>query len=143
MASLLLEHSTAPQSWPQALSYLREELRINLGSAAAKYEISEVKFRHDQLSPATNTFRQALRLNPGFASARIALAQVLRMQGKTREALVSAQKLESANPSLHFLLGQLYWALGDKAAAEKEQVIFKRLQSSSTEARQQPHCGRR
>ena len=134
IATLLLEHSTDPMAWREALNYLNEELKVYPGNAQAEYDIGEVYLRHGQLNPATAALERAVQLNPVFVRARVELAKALRIEGKTREALAvlePARRIEPNNPSVHYLLAQLYRALGEKAEADREQNVLERLQSSS------------
>jgi tetratricopeptide (TPR) repeat protein len=133
IAILLLTHSQKPEAWQQALTELRDELRIDPTSAEAEYEIGEVCRKHNQLIQAVAALNRSLQLDPSAVPGRISLAKALRSLGKTREALASlepAEKTAPDDPDIHFLLAQLYRELGRTAEARSEVETFERLQKA-------------
>lgn len=135
IAVLLLTHSPDPNAWRQALTDLNDELRVDPGNAEVEYEIGEVYRKHDQPQPAVAAFQESLARDPNAIPTRIGLAKALQQLGKKRQALATLLPAEQANPSdpsVRFLLAQIYRGLGDASHANLEEAAFERLQKSST-----------
>lgn len=135
IAVLLLTHSSDPNAWHQALIDLNDELQVDPGSAEAEYEIGEVYRKHDQPQSAAAAFQKSLARNPDAVPARVGLAKALQQLGKKEQALAALQPAEQvspSDPSVRFLLAQIYRSLGNTAQANREEAAFERLQKSPT-----------
>jgi tetratricopeptide (TPR) repeat protein len=133
IAILLLTHSPDPMAWQEALQELQQEVRVSPGSAQAEYEIGEVYRKHGEAVKAVAPLQRALQLDPGAIPARISLAKALRQLGRNQDALAVLKLAERADdPAVHFLLAQLYYAVGDVSQAGRERAAFERLQKRPT-----------
>jgi tetratricopeptide (TPR) repeat protein len=133
LAVLLLEHPSGPDDWKEALDLLNKEVELNPANGEAEYEIGEAQRKHDHPEEAIAAFRKAIRLDPNFVEPRLGLAKILRDRHQAQEALsVLEPARESApqNAAMHFLLSQIYRDLGRAADADREQGIFRKLQSA-------------
>lgn len=134
IAILLLEHSTQPDGWKQALEELKAELKIDPASAQAYYQIAKAHRKHMQVSEATSAYQKALELDPNFVEARLALANILRQEKRPGEAaaiLEPARETAPDNAAVHYLLAQLYRELGRTVEADREQTAFEQLKPKS------------
>ncbi|MGH9451364.1 MAG: tetratricopeptide repeat protein [Terriglobia bacterium] len=134
IAVLLLTHSPDPNAWREALTELNEELKVNPSSAEAEYEIGEVYRKHDQPPAAIAAFRRSLQYDPGAVPTRVGLAKALQQHGERQQALdalLPAEHSAPNDPTVHFLLAQLYRELGRSGHAAQEQAAFERLQQST------------
>ena len=134
IAVLTLMHSHEPGAWQQAITELKEELKVDPTSAEAEYEIGEAYRKHDRMNQAVAAFQRSLQFDPAAVPTRIGLAKALQSLGKKQEALdtlVPAQKSAPDDPDVHFLLAQLYRALGRPVEARSEIETFERLQKAS------------
>lgn len=134
IAILMLMHSHEPDAWQKAITQLKEELKVNPSSSEAEYEIGEAYRKHGHLNQAVAAFRRSLQFDPAAVPTRVGLAKALQALGKKQEALatlVLAQKAAPNDPDVHFLLAQLYRALGHPAEARAEIKTFQRLQKAS------------
>jgi tetratricopeptide (TPR) repeat protein len=133
IAILLLTHSQNPGAWQQALSELRDELRIDPANAEADYEIGEVYRKHNQPQLAVMALNRSLQFDPSAVPTRISLAKTLLSLGKKQEALASLEPAQKAAPDdadVHFLLARLYRELGRTAEARSQIETFERLQKA-------------
>lgn len=134
IAVLLLTHSPDANAWREALTELNDELRIDPGSAEAEYEIGETYRKHDQPKAALAAFQKSLERDPQAVPTRIGLAKTLQQLGQYRQALAVLRPAEkAADPSVHFLLAQLYRQTGDASSASREQAAFQRLRQNTTQ----------
>lgn len=79
---------------------------------------------------ALEALRTAVALAPAFAAARLDLARILGELGRRseqRQALKEALALAPDSGEAHFLMGEVYLAEGDRAAAYAECQILHRL----------------
>jgi len=130
IAILLLTNSPDADAWQQALTELRQELKVDPRSAQAEYEIGEIYRKHGQLNEAVAAFRQALEFNSSATPVRLGLAKALLQLGQKTAALSAlepAAKTDPDDPSVHFLLAQIYRDLGRTSEAAQEEAEFKRL----------------
>jgi tetratricopeptide (TPR) repeat protein len=130
IAVMLPTNSPDADAWQQALPELQQELKVDPRSAQAEYEIGEVYRKHGQLEGAINAFRRSLEFNPAATPTRLGLAKALLQLGRKTEALSTlepAAKTDPDDPSVHFLLAQIYRDLGRTSEAAQEESEFKRL----------------
>lgn len=140
IAILMLTHSHEPGAWLQAMTQLKEELKVNPSSSEAEYEIGEAYRKHGHLNKAVAAFQRSLQFDPAAVPTRLGLAKALLALGKKQQALATlapAQKAAPGDPDVHFLLAQLYRSLGRPADARAEIRIFQRLQKASNSRVQQ------
>lgn len=131
IAIILLDHSSDPRAWREALQELRAELRVSPGSAKAEYEIGEVYRTHNQPRNAIPALQRSIQSDPTAIPPRISLAKALRQTGQSREALhvlIPAERTDPKDASIHYLLAQIYHEMGDAARANREFATFRSLQ---------------
>lgn len=115
-----------------AITHLRETLRIKPGYADAHYTLGNSLVERGRLDEATQHYKEAVRIEPDFAEAHSNLANVLVMQGDLKAAiqhLRQALKVSSAGSQvhvIHFNLGNALVGQGDfKQATEHYQQAVK------------------
>jgi len=116
MAEEVLEHDPGN---PQALE-LRGALRVDL------YRRGDAEDEEGLARLAESDLRQAIAADPTRVFAHVALAELLRLQGRFQEAAVEAQHALDADPFLInaekevlFTLSQIWLDLGDVERAEE------------------------
>lgn len=95
----------------------------NPASAAAAYNYGELLASNHQWAQAEKLMLQALSSDPKNDRWWMELASVQLTQGKTLDALSSAQKAVSLHPEArgyHSVLGVILYKTGDRAGAERE-----------------------
>ncbi len=88
---------------------------------------------------AEQNFQKALRLDPLLASSYFGLAKICQRQNKYAEALSalnSAAQLESDNPNLHYVRGQVLLRMGRGREAKSEMDTATHLLNASRARRQ-------
>lgn len=134
IAVLLLAHSTDPGTLQEVLHELREELQVNPGSAKAEYEIGEAYRTHNQPQKAIPALQTSILWDPNAVPTRISLAKALRQTGRRSEALEvlkPAERVDPKDPSIHYLLAQIYREIGNTTLAARELATFKSLQKDA------------
>jgi tetratricopeptide (TPR) repeat protein len=134
IAVILLSHSTEPGAWHEALQELRAELQVSPGSAKAEYEIGEAYRSHNHPENAIPALRRSIQSDPTAVPPRISLAKALRQRGERQaalEVLKPAARADPKNPSIHYLLAQIYREIGNTALADRELATFKSLQKDA------------
>ena len=83
---------------------------------------------------AEQLLNRAIQLDAAQATAQFELGSLLVKSQRPAEALPhleQAAKLDTSNPQVHFLLARAYRALGRAQDAEREMLIFQKLQPAS------------
>ena len=86
-------------------------------------ELGAVCYALDQIPEAERYFKEALRLDSGLSAADYGLAKIYKQQGKfpqALEALRAAGALDPKSASVHYLRGQVLFAMGRRGEAKPE-----------------------
>jgi tetratricopeptide (TPR) repeat protein len=125
--------------WEPAAEHFQAELVNDPANCLAYWKLGNILIAQNQ-SPekALADTEKALTLCPTLVQARVDRARVLLKLGRNEEALSDLQAAKQAGqddePSVHFLLGQAYRALGRKQDATAEMQIFSKLEESARAA---------
>ncbi|HEU5409273.1 MAG TPA: tetratricopeptide repeat protein [Nitrospira sp.] len=99
----------AKQEWQAAASALGEAVRLEPNLSHAHYSLGSVYYSLGDVTAAVQSYRRTLDLQPHFPDAHYRLALLLRIAGRTREAV---QHLETAAaggvPQARLFLGNAY-----------------------------------
>ncbi len=99
----------AKQEWRAAASALGEAIRLEPNLSHAHYSLGSVYYSLGDVTAAVQSYRRTLELHPHFPDAHYRLALLLRVAGRTREAV---QHLETAAaggvPQARLFLGNAY-----------------------------------
>jgi TPR repeat protein len=99
----------AKQEWRAAASALGEAIRLDPDLTHAHYSLGSVYYSLGNVPAAVQSYRRTLGLHPHFHDAHYRLALLLRIAGRTREAM---QHLETAAtggvPQARLFLGNAY-----------------------------------
>jgi tetratricopeptide (TPR) repeat protein len=97
------------QEWRAAASALEEALRLEPDLTHAHYSLGSVHYSLGNVTAAVQSYRRTLELRPHFPDAHYRLALLLRVAGRTREAV---QHMETAAaggvPQARLFLGNAY-----------------------------------
>src|SRR5262249_24295327 len=106
--------------YEEAISQLREAIRLNPKSAVHRTFMGQTLTYAGQSDEATAVFNDAIELEPGYIHARIGLALVSIQKASYGEALRQLNDIQTAgseNPYYWGLLGYTQAKLGKKADA--------------------------
>ena len=119
-----------------AISELREELKINLHDIDAQYNLAYALLETSQKEEALSLLRSVLMLNPNYPQAHYQLGKVLLEEGKTEEAtghLEAAATLDPDDAFVHYQLQVAYRRVGRTKDADKELQRYKDIKASKRE----------
>jgi tetratricopeptide (TPR) repeat protein len=120
--------------YDDATSQLREEVRINPGSALPHQLMASVALKQHRPDEAMRAARHAVELDSQSAGAHELLGRALLELGKVEpavEELETASKLAPNYPGVHFSLARAYAKAKRPADAQRERVIFAQLNASA------------
>ncbi len=101
------------------------------------YFYGDLMLKSGQYAEAESAFRRALQLRRDYMPAWAGLARTLMARGEldsARSTLLEAVKVDQQHPQPHLLLSQVYFRLGDEAAATREKELASRLRQARPEA---------
>lgn len=99
--------------------------------------LGDILFRENRPAEAVPLLQKALELRPDYSAAAVVLARALMSLDKNEEAkdvLLRAATADPKNAQPHLLLSQLYFRLGDEAAAAREKEISGQLRKTGPQA---------
>jgi tetratricopeptide (TPR) repeat protein len=120
--------------YEEATSQLREEIRINPGSALPHQLMASIALKQHRPDEAMSSARHAVELDSQSAGAHELLGRALLELGKIEpavEELETASKLAPNYPGVHFSLARAYTRAKRPADAQRERAIFAQLNASS------------
>jgi tetratricopeptide (TPR) repeat protein len=97
-------------------------------------QLGAVCYDLNQIPEAQRYFQQALRLDPGLGTSLYGLAKIYKRQGNYQEALSAlraAGHIDPESTSVHYLLGQVLYAMGRRAEAKPEFAEALRLKQAT------------
>lgn len=101
----------------------------------------ETLMKEGRTGEAIAPLRRAIALKPGYMAARTTLARALMSLGRLEEAkseMLRAIETDPRHPQPHLILSQIYFRLGDEAAAAREKEISLTLRRENPEAMEAP-----
>ena len=120
--------------YDEATSQLREEIRINPGSALPHQLMASIALKQHRPGDAMSAARRAVELESQSAGAHELLGRALLELGKVEPAvaeLETASKLAPNYPGVHFSLARAYAKAKRPEDAQRERAIFAQLNASS------------
>ena len=109
-----------------------QELRVTPDSVPARVQLTLRYIVERKLEKALKTAREAVALSPDSVGTQLGLGEVLRAQGKDKEALavfLQAKRLDPLSPKIRFYLISVYRALGQIDEMRHEQNEYNRLKT--------------
>jgi len=119
-----------PEAAAEAKQEFEKELQIDPANAGAEYVLGEMAKQNQQWEEALQHFSHAAKIDSGFGDAYVGWGGALVSLKKFSDAiqpLETAVKLESENPSAHYLLAIAYARSGRKEDSDREFEIQRRL----------------
>jgi len=119
-----------PAAAEEAKQEFEQELQIDPANAGAEYVLGEMAKQKQQWDEAIQHFSRAAKLDAGFGDAFVGWGGCLVSLKKFSDAippLETAVKLESQNPSAHYMLAIAYARTGRKEDGDREFAIQKHL----------------
>lgn len=124
--------------WKSAQDEFRAELKNDPNNCMAHWKLANAILEaNDSDDEALKETNLAVQRCPNLMQARVDRARALVHLGKQPEALpdlLMAEKDSPAEPSIHFLLANVYRSQGQTAEARKEMQTYGRLEKEATEA---------
>ena len=124
--------------WNSATEQFNTELADDPNNCMARWKLGNILLQQrTQPEAALDDVNDAIALCPKLMQARVDRARALVMLNRHAEALPDLTAAAQADPqeaSIHFLLGQVYRALGRQQEAQAEMKIFGSLEESSRAA---------
>jgi len=103
---------------------------VDSGNAHAMAYLGDIELRNGHSEKALALLQKATALDGNLRLAFVDMGVILTEQKKYEEALAAllrAEKLDPAQPDVHYRLGRLYQATGKTAQAQKEMARVKEL----------------
>lgn len=124
--------------WDSATHEFDAELTNDPNNCMARWKLGNILLQQRvQPDVALDDVNRAIKLCPKLMQARVDRARALVMLNRQSEALpdlTTAEQADPQEPSIHFLLGQVYRSLGRQQEAQSEMKIFGSLEESSRAA---------
>jgi predicted Zn-dependent protease len=124
--------------WESAESEFTTELKNNPNNCTARWKLANATLEANaSASDALSGLNQAIERCPTLMQARVDRARAMIKLGRQKEALPDLLMAEQENPkepSIHFLLSQVYKADGRTAEAHQELRTYADLQREASEA---------
>jgi predicted Zn-dependent protease len=124
--------------WAGAEQEFRAELKNDPYNCQAAWKLGDSMLQADApANQALESLSAAIAKCPNLMQARVDRARVLIKDGRAAEALDdlrAAEQQTPSEPSIHFLLAQVYKAKGTPADAAHEMQVYAQLQAASSKA---------
>jgi len=124
--------------WQSAQGEFRAELKNDPYNCMAHWKLANAILEaNDSSDEALKEANASIERCPGLMQARVDRARALVRLGKQPEALpdlLMAEKDSPGEPSIHFLLANVYRSQGNSAEAQKEMQIYGKLQREASAA---------
>ena len=124
--------------WQSAQTEFRAELKNDPYNCMAHWKLANAILEaNDSSDEALTQANAAIERCPALMQARVDRARALVRLGKQPEALpdlLMAEKDSPREPSIHFLLANVYRSQGNSAEAQKEMQTYGRLQREASAA---------
>jgi predicted Zn-dependent protease len=124
--------------WESAETEFKAELKNNPNNCTARWKLANATLEaNGPASDALSDLNQAVERCPKLMQARVDRARALIKLDRQKEALpdlLMAEQESPKEPSIHFLLSQVYKADGKTAEAHQELRAYADLQRAASEA---------
>jgi tetratricopeptide (TPR) repeat protein len=124
--------------WDSAQAEFRAELANDPNNCTARWKLANATLEADgSKEDALSGLNQAIERCPKLMQARVDRARALIKLGRQKEGLpdlLMAEKDSPKEPSIHFLLSQVYKAEGQTTEAQQELRTYAQLQREASEA---------
>jgi tetratricopeptide (TPR) repeat protein len=124
--------------WESAQTEFNAELKNNPNNCTARWKLANATLEaNGSAEEALSGLNQAIERCPRLMQARVDRARALIKLGRPKEALpdlLMAEQESPKEPSIHFLLSQVYKADGKTAEAHQELRTYADLQREASEA---------
>jgi tetratricopeptide (TPR) repeat protein len=124
--------------WESAETEFKAELKNNPNNCTARWKLANATLEaNGSAEDALSGLNQAIERCPKLMQARVDRARALIKLGRQKEALpdlLMAEQESPKEPSIHFLLSQVYKAGGQTAEAHQELRTYADLQREASEA---------
>ncbi len=124
--------------WESAETEFKAELKNNPNNCAARWKLANATLEaNGSAEEALSGLNQAIQRCPNLMQARVDRARALIKLDRQKEALpdlLMAEQDSPKEPSIHFLLSQVYKADGKTAEAHQELRTYADLQREASEA---------
>lgn len=124
--------------WEKATEHFRAELQNDANNCMAQWKLGNIVLEQN-LAPedALIDTERALKICPNLVQARVDRARALLKLDRSQDALPDLQIAVKSNPeepTIHFLLAQVYRSLGRVPESKAEMQVFSKLEESAREA---------
>ena len=116
--------------YEEAAKEFETELAADSGNAQAMAYLGDIELRNGNSEKALALLQKATALNGNLRLAFVNMGVILTGQKKHDEALavlLRAERLDPAQPDVHYRLGRLYQAMGKTEQAQREMARVKEL----------------
>src|SRR3984893_15744542 len=124
--------------WDSAQAEFKAELVNDPNNCTARWKLANATLEaNGSTESALSDLNQAIERCPKLMQARVDRARALIKLGRHKEALpdlLMAEKDSPKEPSIHFLLSQVYRATGQTAETQQELRTYAQLQREASEA---------
>lgn len=124
--------------WESAETEFKAELKNNPNNCTARWKLANATLEaNGSAEDALSGLNQAIERCPKLMQARVDRARALIKLGRQKDALpdlLMAEQESPKEPSIHFLLSQVYKADGKTAEAHQELRTYADLQREASEA---------
>jgi predicted Zn-dependent protease len=124
--------------WDSAQVEFKAELANDPNNCTARWKLANAILEANApTGDALSDLNQAIERCPKLMQARVDRARALIKLGRHKEALpdlLMAEKDSPKEPSIHFLLSQVYRATGQTAETQQELRTYAQLQREASEA---------
>ena len=124
--------------WDSAQEEFKAELANDPNNCTARWKLANATLEaNGSAEAALSDLNQAIKGCPRLMQARVDRARALIKLGRQKEALpdlLMAEKESPKEPSIHFLLSQVYRANGQTAETQQELRTYAQLQREASEA---------
>jgi tetratricopeptide (TPR) repeat protein len=123
--------------WESAETEFKAELKNNPNNCTARWKLANATLEaNGSAEDALSDLNQAVERCPNLMQARVDRARALIKLGRQKEGLpdlLMAEKESPKEPSIHFLLSQVYKADGQTTEAQQELRTYAQLQREASE----------
>ena len=124
--------------WESAQTEFKAELANDSNNCTARWKLANAMLEaNDSSEEALAQLNQSIERCPLLMQARVDRARALVRLGKQSDALpdlLMAEKDSPSEPSIHFLLANVYRSQGKTAEVQQEMQTYSRLQREASEA---------
>jgi predicted Zn-dependent protease len=124
--------------WESAETEFKAELENNPNNCTARWKLANATLEaNGSTEDALSGLNQTIERCPNLMQARVDRARALIKLGRQKEGLpdlLMAEKDSPKEPSIHFLLSQVYKADGQTTEAQQELRTYAQLQREASEA---------